>query len=159
MRNLTAVILLLLVTTLFGSCSQQGNVTDLRLPSGYSDFRELPATGWCYDDTLTFVTPAATGEMRVAIRHGSHYPYRNLWLEVSLTAPGAGAPSQRDTVELELADPFGLWRGTGVGPTRQCEAVVVPRIRVDSGTVVELRHIMRLDTLPAVNQAGIFILD
>lgn len=159
MRNLTAVILLLLVAALTGSCSKQGNVTDLRLPSGYSDFRELPGNGWCYDDTLTFVTPAAAGEMRVAVRHSSQYPYRNLWLEVSLTAPGTSAPRYRDTVELELADPFGLWRGTGVGPTRQCEAVVAPRVRIDSGTVVNVRHIMRLDTLPAVSQAGIFILD
>lgn len=129
------------------------------IPSGYSDFHKLPDDGWRYDDTLSFTTPAASGELRVAVRHSVTYPYRNVWIEVTRTGPDSGATPVRDTVELELADPFGLWKGTGVGPTRQMEATVERGVKADSGSTVTLRHIMRLDTLPAIEQAGIFIID
>lgn len=145
------------------ACSSPGGKPETVTPDearlGYSDFATLPGYGWRYDDTVTFVTPSARGEMRVAIRHSTRYPYRNVWLEVTRLAPDSGATPVRDTIELELADPFGLWKGTGVGPTRQMEAVVEPQVKVDSGTVVALRHIMRLDTLPSIEQTGIFIIE
>ena len=39
------------------------------------------------------------------------------------------------------------------------EAVVDTHVKVDSGTLLSLRHIMRLDTLPAIEQTGIFIIE
>lgn len=134
------------------------DLSDLNL--GYSDFATLPDEGWRYGDSVTFVTPEAEGELRVAVRHSIKYPYRNIWLEVSRKGPDSvAAKVVRDTVELELADPFGLWKGTGIGPTRQMETVVSPSVRVDSGSTISIRHIMRLDTLPSIEQTGIFIID
>ena len=148
---------------LAAACSSPGSephtVTPDEARLGYSDFATLPDYGWRYDDTVTFVTPSAQGEMRVALRHSTRYPYRNVWLEVTRLAPDSGASPLRDTIELELADPFGLWKGTGVGPTREMEAVVDTHVKVDSGTLLSLRHIMRLDTLPAIEQTGIFIIE
>lgn len=134
------------------------DLSDLNL--GYSDFATLPDEGWRYGDSVTFVTPEAEGELLVAVRHSIKYPYRNIWLEVSRKGPDSvAAKVVRDTVELELADPFGLWKGTGIGPTRQMETVVSPSVRVDSGSTISIRHIMRLDTLPSIEQTGIFIID
>lgn len=141
-----------------GAQATGADMEPMTLPAGHSDFASLPSYGWRYSDTLRFTTPAATGELRVALRHSIRYPYRNIWLEVSVTPPGDTAVASRDTVEMELADPFGLWRGTGIGPTRQMEATVARAVSVDSGSTVTLRHIMRLDTLPAIEQAGIFII-
>lgn len=155
MRKLPAAAL---ATAALVACSRpSAKLDDFILPSGFSSFTGVDKAGWRYDDTLAFVTDSVAGELRVAVRHSVAYPYSNLWLEV--TRPGSDSASLlRDTLHLELADPFGLWRGTGVGPTRQVEATVASHVRLDSGQTVTLRHIMRLDTLPAIEQAGIFVI-
>ena len=161
MRSLP--VSLLALAAAFSACDsfrpdESVDLSDFNL--GYSDFASLPEDGWRYGDSIVFVTPEAEGELRVAVRHSIKYPYRNIWLEVSRKGPDSVAPAiVRDTVELELADPFGLWKGTGVGPTRQMETVVAPSVRVDSGSTISIRHIMRLDTLPAIEQTGIFIIN
>lgn len=154
--------LILLLGAVISACDP-ARITETLDPTdtlkGYSDFASIPDYGWRYDDTVTFVTQKAEGELRVAVRHSIRYPYRNIWLEVTRTGPDSASVPVRDTVELELADPFGLWKGTGIGPTRQREAIVAPKVSVDSGTSIAIRHIMRLDTLPLIEQTGIFILD
>ncbi|MCM1028975.1 MAG: gliding motility lipoprotein GldH [Pseudoflavonifractor sp.] len=127
------------------------------IPSGYSSFSDITGRGWAYSDTITFITDSVGGQLTVAVRHSANYPYRNLWLEVTRPAPTTDA-TIRDTINLELADRFGLWLGTGIGPTRQVEAKVADNVRLDSGNVITLRHIMRLDTLPGIEQAGIFVI-
>jgi len=157
MNKLTAACPLLLLAA--AACTPERNGgSDISLPSGYSSFTDIDESGWRYSDTLRFDVDAdAEGELRVAVRHSVDYPYSNLWLEVTLPGTDSLHP-ERDTLHLELADPFGLWRGKGVGPTRQAEAVVRPHVSLDSGQTVMLRHIMRLDTLPAIEQAGIFVI-
>lgn len=157
MRNLVIFLLLAIGATLT-ACDAFRDQSPDTFSLGYSDFASLPDYGWRYNDSVVFVTPAASGDLKVAIRHSLKYPYRNIWLEVARVSPDSIATTRRDTVELELADPFGLWKGTGVGPTRQMEAVVESNVSVDSGSRIILRHIMRLDTVPAIEQAGVFII-
>ncbi len=160
MRSLPVSLLTLAATLSACDAFQAGETVDpADFNLGYSDFASLPDEGWRYGDTVTFITPEAEGELRVAVRHSIKYPYRNIWLEVSRRGTDSAAIPVCDTVELELADPFGLWKGTGVGPTRQMETVVAPSVKVDSGSTISIRHIMRLDTLPAIEQTGIFIID
>ena len=123
----------------------------------YSDFTPLPADGWLYGDTIVF-TPEITdsiadGELSVAVCHDSDYPYSNLWLEVSFPA-GAGS-IHRDTIEMQLADPYGHWLGKGLGTGHQMQRTLPGRIRLHRGTRVSVRHIMRLDTLRHIRQVGI----
>lgn len=157
------LILIAPLAAILGGCggTSSTDIDDFAIPMGHSDFREIDPDGWRYSDTITFPIPATmTGEMRVAIRHSIDYPYRNIWLEITRLGPDSGARPVRDTVDLELADPFGLWRGTGIGPTRQAEGKLrggMP-VTLDSGTTVMLRHIMRLDTLPAVSRVGLFVI-
>lgn len=125
----------------------------------YSDYRDMPAYGWAYADSVTFVphaAPAAKGDLMVALRHSADYPYRNLWIEVTYTLSGSDSPC-RDTLDVELADNFGLWLSHGVGSSRQIALPVRRNVSIDSGIPVSVRHIMRLDTLPRIEQVGLFI--
>lgn len=127
-------------------------------PEAYSEYATLGKDGWAYEDTLVFVPqipPAVEGRLSVGLRHNGDYPYRNLWLEV--TTPIDSTHARRDTLSVELADKFGRWKGTGIGALRQYEITVARHVRVDSGARVLVRHIMRLDTLPDIEQVGIFI--
>lgn len=92
----------------------------------------------------------------MGIRHNGSYPYRNLWLEIT-TPVGSDSITMRDTVAIELADRYGLWRGTGLGALRQLRVPVRQNVRVDSGSHILVRHIMRADTLRDIEQVGIFI--
>ncbi len=128
------------------------------LPQGFSSYQDIDPKGWAYDDALTFTTDSVAGDLTVAIRHSVDYPYRNLWLEITRRGADSSARVIRDTIDMELADPFGLWRGNGIGASRQVEATVARGISLDSASTVTVRHIMRLDTLQGIRQAGIFII-
>ena len=146
-----AVVLALTVTAMTG-CSEH--------PSAFSHYARIDEAGWRYDDTLRFtpdIAPAVSGELRLGLRHNGNYPYRNLWVEVTTPVAGDSSATRRDTISVELADRYGLWKGTGVGALRQLDTVITPAITVDSGRTIFVRHIMRCDTLPDIEQVGIFI--
>ncbi|MDE6303973.1 MAG: gliding motility lipoprotein GldH [Paramuribaculum sp.] len=147
---LTAII----AATIAGGCDN--NI----IQASYSDFRQIEPDGWSYDDTLLFtadVAPQARGILTVALRHSIDYPYRNLWIETTLEGDSVSAP-RRDTLCIELADPFGRWLGTGQGASRQVKASLPHSVSVDSGRTIAVRHLMRLDTVPDIEQVGLFIL-
>lgn len=146
LRHLSAMTLLLLA-----SCAEK--------PDSFSSYTTLHDSRWAYDDTLVFtpdIAPAVSGDLTLGLRHNGNYPYRNLWIEVTTPLRGDSVV-RRDTLSIELADKYGLWKGTGVGPLRQVQVTVANDVRVDSGAPVFVRHIMRVDTLPDVEQVGIFI--
>ncbi len=144
MRNLLSVIL---VTLALGACAP-GNEC--------STFVDLAAGGWAYGDSVVF-TPAmadsvADGHLKIAVCHDNSYPWSNLWLEVSYPGPQG---TYRDTVEMTLADPFGHWQGKAIGSTYQMQATLPARLRLHADTRVEVRHIMRLDTLRGLTKVGV----
>ncbi|MDE6311316.1 MAG: gliding motility lipoprotein GldH [Muribaculaceae bacterium] len=127
----------------------------------YSEFETMSGAEWLYTDSLSF-TPAGTtdsivdGTLLVALRHTRGYRYQNLWLEVAYpVASGDSLVMERDTMSLELADPYGRWLGRGSGASYMREDTLVRKFRLYRGAPVRLRHVMRLDTLPDVEQVGI----
>ena len=125
-----------------------------------SQWHTLDNGGWAYADTLTFNNDDAdtleVGRVVVGVRHTANYPYSNLWMEMSYDA-GDTIPA-RDTVEVRLADAFGHWQGSGSGSSYQFTDTVIPRHRIVPGTRVRLRHIMRMDTVPELEQIGLTFL-
>lgn len=123
-----------------------------------SEFTNIPDEGWVYGDTLTFTVERADSlvpaELRVAVRNNNDYPYSNLWLEVTYSN---GNATQRDTVNMPLADVYGRWTGKGFGPEYQSDAIVSPRITPLNGSKIGVRHIMRTDTLTGLEQVGIIL--
>lgn len=129
----------------------------------YSRWAEIPASGWAYGDTL-LLTPVDTTlagndslvnrRLKLGVVHTNAYAYSNLWLEV--TYRGA-MYSYRDTVNIPLADVYGRWLGSGLGANYQSEVVLSPHADIDLTRPVAVRHIMRLDTLRAVERVGVTV--
>lgn len=127
--------------------------------NSYSDFHTLPDWGWRYTDveefTVTHRDSVASGALMVALRHRGDYPYMDVCLEVE-QADSAGVVSRCDTVTIPLADRFGKWRGSGVGTSFQIVDTVGVIKNHTTGGKVRIRHLMRRDTLPGINQVGVF---
>lgn len=134
------------------------------LPSGCANllnddsaYSLLPESGWVYGDMVTFslthLDSVSSGELFVAVSHDSSYRYSNLWLEISSVEEDNSLV--RDTVEFHMSDSCGNWSGTGLGPEIEVE-IPVKHIRHVSGHPINIRHIMRCDTLRGISKVGLF---
>lgn len=125
-----------------------------------SQWHTLDDDGWAYADSLTFNNDAAdsleVSGIVVGVRHTANYPYSNLWMELAYDA-GDSVPAI-DTLEIKLADAFGHWYGSGSGASYQFTDTIAPRHRIVPGSKLRLRHIMRMDTVPEIEQIGLSFL-
>lgn len=124
----------------------------------YSTFANIPAEGWDYREPVEF-TPAITdslavGELVIALRHSNAYPYSNIWIEMRRFAPDSTL-THIDTLNITMADIYGRWYGTGLGTSYQITDTMPASIAIERGSRIHIRHIMRQDTLPAIEQVGI----
>lgn len=115
-----------------------------------SGFSHLPDYGWAYGDTVVIRLDASADAPALAVRHTDEYPYRNLWLEISQELDSA--TTLRDTVNIELCNAYGRWHGNGFGGSYQ---IAFPLPRAVSAQEVNIRHIMRVDTLRGLTDVGI----
>ena len=58
---------------------------------------------------------------------------------------------------MPLADIYGRWLGSGFGSSYQREITLKPRADIDLTRPVDVRHIMRLDTLRNIERIGITV--
>lgn len=148
MRN---TLLFILFTLCLGACSPGHN--------DYSDFKNISPEGWAYADTLNFkvdIDTTSTGNLSLALRHDNNYGYSNLWIEVSHRIDSTTV--DRDTLNITLADIYGRWNGKGIGTSFQAEAVVSPDYKLNAGDSIQVRHIMRVDTLEGISQIGLLFI-
>lgn len=148
---LIATILVALTALVDTSCSDRHD--------DYGDFTPVPAEGWSYGDTVSFLAAGldsvpAPRKLKVGVIHNNDYRYSNLYLEVTCRKDRR---YWRDTVELKLADVYGAWLGRGIGPSYQVEATISPAIVIADSTRVSVRHIMRLDTVKGIERVGVII--
>lgn len=152
MRNLLRILLLFITSATFAGCGGPGN--------DYSEYRNLPADGWRYGDTLRFLPShpdsVAAGRLAIGVRHSNDFRYKTLWLEVTTENPAG--KRRVDTLAIHLADDFGRWRSQGLGASFQLADTIPSPITHRSGSPVKVRHIMRADTLPGITQLGIFFM-
>jgi len=132
-----------------------------RPDTSYAGFADIPADGWAYADTLdiepTLPDSVTVGRLAVAVRHTNGYEYRNLWLEIA--TPMLDSVTA-DTVNVQLADDYGRWYGRGVGVSYMTADTLPGSYCLTRGRAVRVRHVMRVDTLPGIEQVGlIFIPD
>ena len=117
----------------------------------------LPESGWVYGDMITFnlthIDSVSEGSLTIAVSHDSSYLYSNLWLEISSVEDDNHVV--RDTVEFQMADSAGNWRGTGLTPEIELE-MPVGCIRHVSGRPNNVRYLMRCDTLRGMSKIGLF---
>lgn len=129
--------------------------------SSIGHFIPLDPEGWAYGDTVSFkvegldsLPPQQTRRLKIGVKHDNDYAYRNLILEVTYSD---GHRTHRDTVDMPLADKYGAWHGSGIGPFYQAETVVSQNAPIPDSSTVTVRHIMRLDTVAGIQQIGIII--
>lgn len=144
------IIFVILTTLCLGACAPKHN--------DYSRFADVDPEGWAYGDTVRFrpadLDSVAPRRISVAVRHNNDYQFANLWIEVTWRE---GNRYWRDTVNMELADRFGRWTGTGIGPSVQNSVTVCRGLNISDSSDVEIRHVMRVDTLRGIEQIGITI--
>ena len=63
-----------------------------------------------------------------------------------------------DTLNILLADAFGNWQGRGLGLSFQRVDTVLHNLTLKTPTTLSLRHIMRSDRLPDVEQIGLIFI-
>lgn len=128
------------------SCGNSGEI---------SSFAHIPHDGWAYGDTVKFDIDSAmrvSQPIGIALRHNDSYPYRNLYLEISVEDDSCRI--RRDTIGIELCDVYGHWYGHGIGASMQIESPT--RIGADNSTRrINIRHVMRVDTLTGIELVGI----
>lgn len=155
MNKLPIYALLLTAAASCGITGSRGNGDD----NYFSSFHTFSDQKWIYTHPLEFTVDtlrdsvASDGVLLLSLRHTSGYEYRNLWLE--LAYPLNDSTLCRDTLNIELADDEGRWLGHGTGPSRQLADTVSHAFTLRRGQTLTLRHIMRMDTLPNIEQIGI----
>ena len=157
MKHLPAVIAAIMLAML-AACSHFAPDEADGSCSAFSTFGDR---GWRYFDTLTLAADSTADSIRhgaliLNLRHSTAYPWRNIWLELSYPdGTDSSATMARDTFDIVLADRYGRWRGSGMGSSLQLSDTLHTRFAMRRGQRVSLRHIMRTDTLPAIERAGL----
>lgn len=147
MKRLLYIIVLTLLSV---ACVPDSN--------SYSAFRTFADSRWVYGDTVRFVPDeiadsVVTGELVLMLRHSRGYRYSNIWLEVSTRVNDSTVVC--DTVNIPLADDFGRWYGKGLGTDFMVGDTLDRNFRLVRGQMTGVRHIMRTDTLEAIEQLGL----
>ena len=157
MKHLPAVIAAIMLAML-AACSHFAPDEADGSCSAFSTFGDR---GWRYFDSLTLAADSTADSIRhgaliLNLRHCTAYPWRNIWLELSYPdGTDNSATMARDTFDIVLADRYGRWRGSGMGSSLQLSDTLHTRFAMRRGQRVSLRHIMRTDTLPAIERAGL----
>lgn len=151
MMSKPSIIAAITVAALTAACSPSGDEN--------SRFVTIPTYGWRYCDTLSF-TPQSqgaefSGRIAIAVRHTDGYRYSNLWVEISHHEADT---VRRDTADIQLADVYGRWFGEGTGASYMLTDTIAGHFTLSDTAPVQVRHIMRLDTLTEIEQVGVIFL-
>lgn len=146
-----ALLVLFILSTVCPSCSKSG--------VAYSAFLPIPQTGWSQGDTLNYYPYPSVGEgeyrLSFWVRHTNFYPYSNLWLFVQTTQ--ADGQSQRDTLQLTLADSYGQWNGSGWGSLYETEQRIDLPFTLAADTLqrITIAHGMLDNPLSGITEMGV----
>lgn len=144
-------ILLVLSSLLLVSCRQ---------PAIYSEFRDMPLSGWHEDSVLHYALSVSdtidTYDILLTVRHTAQYPYQNLWMFVSEWQDSVCLTT--DTIECYLADDRGRWLGAGIS-TYEMPLLYVSdhRFPHEGDYTFTLRHGMRMENLRGIRNIGLKI--
>lgn len=153
--RIAAAAMLALSIASCGITGSRGNGDD----NYFSSFTTFDGQRWLYSEPAVMRVDtlrdsiARGGTLVLSLRHTAGYEYSNIWLELSY--PLTDSTVRRDTFNIPLADDFGRWYGRGSGPSLQLTDTLATGFTLRRGSTLTLRHIMRVDTLSNIEQAGI----
>ncbi|MBS0012002.1 MAG: gliding motility lipoprotein GldH [Bacteroidales bacterium] len=143
---------ILIISAVSISCNS-GNI--------FSASETIDGHTWSASEVITFRAPVNNTmkacDINLVIRTDKSYPYRNLFLFITTTAP-AGL-NIKDTVEYFLADEKGNWYGSGLGDINDLSVPFKTNIFFpDTGIYTfRIQHGMRDQRLDGVADIGIHI--
>jgi len=143
---------LLLLAAAFSMMSCGRNVV-------FTDSSTMPGKIWKLEHTPAFSIQVKdtlnSNNIYFIIRTGSTYPYRNIYLFVTTTAPDS--KSITDTLRYDLADEKGNWYGKGFGDLHELQVPFKSNVFFPAaGTYqIAVRHGMRIADLKGVYDFGL----
>jgi len=144
-------ILPLLAVVLLASCGKNVVLDELH---SFKDSR------WHMDSVVTVVWEPEQSEdpvfMSMYIRHSTEYPYNNLFLFRSIES--TQGVEYTDTVNVALADPLGVWNGTGMSNLKTLEIPIgqgAVRFRDDERYTLKITQGMRDTVLFGIQDVGV----
>ena len=144
-------ILPLLALVLLASCGKNVVLDELH---SFKDSR------WHMDSVVTVVWEPEQSEdpvfMSMYIRHSTEYPYNNLFLFRSIES--TQGVEYTDTVNVALADPLGVWNGSGMSNLKTLEIPIgqgAVRFRDDERYTLKITQGMRDTVLFGIQDVGV----
>jgi gliding motility-associated lipoprotein GldH len=144
------IIPLLLILLL--SCNSDIIFTDnVAMQDNVWELSNVPDFSFLIDDT------ARLTDVILTLRSGSDYPYRNLFLFVTISSPDGNIMT--DTLEYYLADEKGNWYGKGFGDIHEFSLPYRTNVYFpEKGTyLIKIQHGMRIGDLPGIYDIGLRI--
>ena len=115
---------------------------------------------WHMDSVVTVVWEPEQSEdpvfMSMYIRHSTEYPYNNLFLFRSIES--TQGVEYTDTVNVALADPLGVWNGSGMSNLKTLEIPIgqgAVRFRDDERYTLKITQGMRDTVLFGIQDVGV----
>jgi gliding motility-associated lipoprotein GldH len=144
-------ILPLLALVLLASCGKNVVLDELHT---FEDSR------WHMDSVVTVVWEPEQSEdpvfMSMYIRHSTDYTYNNLFLFRSIES--TQGVEYTDTVNVALADPLGVWNGSGMSNLKTLEIPIgqgAVRFRDDERYTLKITQGMRDTVLFGIQDVGV----
>ncbi len=144
------IILLLLILLL--SCNSDVIFTDnVAMQDNIWELSDVPDFRFLIEDTTQL------SDVYFTLRSGSDYPYRNLFLFVTISSPGGNILT--DTLEYYLTDEKGNRYGKGFGDIHEFNLPYRTNIYFpEQGTYyIKIQHGMRIGDLPGIYDIGLRI--
>jgi len=146
-RKTNKCISLFVVVAALFIISCNGNIT-------YTENHSMKDKMWHLMDIKSFdvqiTDTTALSDIFFTIRTGSDYPFRNIFLFVSTSAPDG--KNLTDTLEYYLADDKGVWYGKGFGDIRELKLPYKSNIYfpIKGEYKFKVQHGMRIENLKGV---------
>lgn len=122
----------------------------------YHHYNRINDNGWKKTDTIYFILHDSIEEgtyaTKIGIRHTIEYPYRDLWLSISLPNK-----KETDTIHINLANERGNWNGSGTASGYYQYETEGPTLnyKLHSDSIIKVWHIMKGGTVQSITDLGI----
>jgi gliding motility-associated lipoprotein GldH len=125
----------------------------------YEKNTKIPDGVWYRDHPVQFTVPVEDTitpyNLYINVRNTELYPFSNLYLFITTTAPSGDFV--KDTVNVILADEKGKWKGRGLGDIWDLQQLYKQNVRfAQRGTYhFEYEQAMRMEKLPFILDVGL----
>lgn len=151
-KRVKLIVLIAVVSLILLSCNRN---------RVYQKYVEIPNNVWNVENIIEFdfeIEDTITRyNMFLHVRHSGHYPFKNIWLFTTTTAPNGY--NSIDTVEIILCDDSGKWHGDGLGDIWDNKIpfkknVIFP---MAGSYKLNVEQAMRFEKLPGVMDIGLSV--